>query len=170
MNRGSTGMCAKPPPLHSTDPQQPTVARSNLYFKFADDTTVVGLINNGDETNYWSEVSRLACCYKDNNLLLDVEKTKEMVVDFRRAYAQLAPLIINNATVERVKSTKFQCILYIQYSVYIVLYIYSRTVYTIVHYTVHCSIYSLLETDFTVLTTSFHGLFVKRIYPRKEFC
>ncbi len=33
---------------------------SNLFIKFADDTTVVGLISNRDETNYRSEVSRLA--------------------------------------------------------------------------------------------------------------
>ncbi len=34
--------------------------KSNLFIKFADDTTVVGLISNRDETNYRSEVSRLA--------------------------------------------------------------------------------------------------------------
>ncbi len=49
---------------------------------FADDTTVVGLISNRDETNYRSEVSRLAGWCSDNNLSLNVEKTKEIVVDF----------------------------------------------------------------------------------------
>ncbi len=33
---------------------------SNRFIKFADDTTVVGLISNRDETNYRNEVSRLA--------------------------------------------------------------------------------------------------------------
>ncbi|MCJ8737656.1 hypothetical protein PDJAM_G00026540 [Pangasius djambal] len=73
---------------------------------FADDTTVVGLITNKDETDYRSEVSRLAGWCKDN-LSLNVEKTKEIVVDFRRARTQHAPLTINGATVERVSSTKF---------------------------------------------------------------
>ncbi len=50
---------------------------SNLFIKFADDTTVVGLISNRDETNYRSEVSRLAGWCSDNNLSLNVEKTKE---------------------------------------------------------------------------------------------
>ncbi len=43
----------------------------------------------------------------DNNLSLNVEKTKEIVVDFRRVHTQYAPLTINGATVERVSSTKF---------------------------------------------------------------
>ncbi len=80
---------------------------SNLFIKFADDTTVVGLISNRDETNYRSEVSRLAGWCSDNNLSLNVEKTKEIVVDFRRVHSLHAPLTINGATVERVSSTKF---------------------------------------------------------------
>uniref|UniRef100_A0A9J8CRL9 Alkylated DNA repair protein AlkB homologue 8 N-terminal domain-containing protein n=1 Tax=Cyprinus carpio carpio TaxID=630221 RepID=A0A9J8CRL9_CYPCA len=43
----------------------------------------------------------------DNNLSLNVEKTKEIVVDFRRVHTQHVPLTINGATVERVSSTKF---------------------------------------------------------------
>ncbi len=80
---------------------------SNLFIKFADDTTVVGLISNRDETNYRSEVSRLAGWCRVNNLSLNVEKTKEIVVDFRRVHNQHAPLTINGATVERASSTKF---------------------------------------------------------------
>ncbi|KAL0149801.1 hypothetical protein M9458_054849 [Cirrhinus mrigala] len=80
---------------------------SNLFTKFADDTTVVGLISNNDETIYRSEVSRLARWCSDNNLSLNVEKTKEIVVDFRRVHTQHAPLSINGASVERVNSTKF---------------------------------------------------------------
>ncbi len=85
----------------------PPSHNSNLFIKFADDTTVVGLISNRDETNYRSEVSRLAGWCRDNNLSLNVEKTKEIVVDFRRVHTQHAPLTINGATVERASSTKF---------------------------------------------------------------
>ncbi len=70
-------------------------------------TRLVGLISNRDETNYRSEVSRLAGWCSDNNLSLNVEKTKEIVVDFRRVHSLHAPLTINGATVERVSSTKF---------------------------------------------------------------
>ncbi len=68
---------------------------------------MVGLISNRDETNYRSEVSRLAGWCSDNNLSLNVEKTKEIVYDFRRVHSLHAPLTINGATVERVSSTKF---------------------------------------------------------------
>ncbi len=67
----------------------------------------MGLISNRDETNYRSEVSRLAGWCSDHNLSLNVEKTKEIVVDFRRVHSLHAPLTINGATVERVSSTKF---------------------------------------------------------------
>ncbi len=52
-------------------------------------------------------MSRLAgwCC--DNNLFLNVEKTKEIVVDFRRVHTRPAPLTNNSATVKRLSSTKF---------------------------------------------------------------
>ncbi|KAK2886828.1 hypothetical protein Q8A73_020774 [Channa argus] len=75
--------------------------------KFVDDTTVVGLISNNDETNYRSELRRLAGCCSDINLSRNVEKTKEIVVDYRRALTQHTPLTINGANVERVSSTKF---------------------------------------------------------------
>ena len=85
------------PPLHN----------SNSIIKFADDTTVVGLISNNDGTNYRSEVSRLTSWCRHNNLSLNVEKTKEIVVDFRRAHTQHPSLSTNGAAVERVSSTKF---------------------------------------------------------------
>ncbi len=57
---------------------------SNHIIKFADDTTVVGLISNNDETHYREEVAQLAEWCGTNNLSLNVEKTKEVVLDFRR--------------------------------------------------------------------------------------
>ncbi|KAK0154368.1 putative RNA-directed DNA polymerase from transposon BS [Merluccius polli] len=80
---------------------------NNLFAKFADDTTVVGLINHNNESNYREEVSQLAEWCRDNNLSLNVQKTKEIVVDFRRASTQHPPLTINGDAVERVSSTKF---------------------------------------------------------------
>ncbi|XP_058613140.1 uncharacterized protein LOC131528177 [Onychostoma macrolepis] len=61
---------------------------SNHIIKFADDTTVVGLISNNDETHYREEVAQLAKWCGTNNLSLNVSKTKEVVM-------------------ERVSSTKF---------------------------------------------------------------
>ena len=47
-----------------------------LSFKFADDTTVLGLITENDETVYREEVRDLIVWCKDNNLSLNMIKTK----------------------------------------------------------------------------------------------
>ncbi|KAM9817931.1 uncharacterized protein ACBT44_008375 [Syngnathus typhle] len=79
----------------------------NRIVKFADDTTLVGLITKGDETQYRLEVDLLTTWCRDNNLLLNVDKTKEIVVDFRKGHTQHLPLTIDGAVVERVSSAKF---------------------------------------------------------------
>ena len=55
-------------------------ARHNsiTIIKFVDDTPVVGLITDNDETVYREEVRDLAMWCQDNNLSLNVIKTKEM--------------------------------------------------------------------------------------------
>ncbi len=80
---------------------------SNHIIKFADDTTVVGLISNNDETHYREEVAQLAEWCGINNLSLNVGKTKEVVMDFRRNSVNHPPLTIDSSTVGRVSSTKF---------------------------------------------------------------
>ena len=57
---------------------------SNTIIKSADNTTVVGLITDNDETAYREEVRDLAVWCQDNNLSLNVIKTKEMIVDYRK--------------------------------------------------------------------------------------
>ncbi|KAF7700471.1 hypothetical protein C0J45_2348, partial [Silurus meridionalis] len=52
--------------------------------KFADDNTVIGLIDDGDKSAYRSEVQQLAVWCSHNNLELNTLKTVEMFVDFRR--------------------------------------------------------------------------------------
>ncbi|KAI3377327.1 hypothetical protein L3Q82_008530, partial [Scortum barcoo] len=77
----------------------------NTIIKFADDTTVIGLITGDDETAYREEVRALTSWCQDNNLQLNVSKTKELIVDFRRRQREEhAPLSINGTTVERVNS------------------------------------------------------------------
>ena len=57
---------------------------SNSIIKFADDTTVVGLITNNDKTAYREEVRALRGWCQENNLSLNVNKAMEMIVDFRK--------------------------------------------------------------------------------------
>ncbi|KAL7861169.1 hypothetical protein AOLI_G00175180, partial [Acnodon oligacanthus] len=80
---------------------------SNHIIKFADDTTVVGLISENDESAYREEVQRLTDRCGANSLSLNVDKTKEMVVDFRRVRSDHPPPNITGSAVEIVRSTKF---------------------------------------------------------------
>ncbi len=81
---------------------------STSIIKFADDTVVLGLISNNDETTYLNEVERLTSWCQDNCLSLNVSKTKELIVDFReRQQRPYTPLMISGTPVERVSSFKY---------------------------------------------------------------
>ena len=81
---------------------------TNHVVKFADDTAVVGLISGGDEFAYREEVATLEKWCADNNLSLNVSKTKEIVVDYRRKIEEeLQPVTINGSVVERVDTFKY---------------------------------------------------------------
>ncbi len=75
--------------------------------KFADDTTLICLIQDGDESAYRQEVKELAVWCSLNNLELNTLKTVEMIVDFRRNPPALPPLTIMNNTVTAVESFRF---------------------------------------------------------------
>ncbi len=70
--------------------------------KFADDTTLIGLIQDGDESADRQGVKELAVWCNFNNLELNTLKTVEMIVDFRRNPPALPPLTIMNSTVTAV--------------------------------------------------------------------
>ena len=75
--------------------------------KFADDTTVEGIISMGDESAYRQEVDHLVSWCDDNSLELNTSKTKEMIVDFRRNPTPINPLVINGQNIEIVDTFKF---------------------------------------------------------------
>ncbi len=75
--------------------------------KFADDTTVISLIQDGDESAYTQEVEQLAVWCSHNNLELITLKTVEMIVDFRRNPPPLSPLTIIDRFSAAVESFKF---------------------------------------------------------------
>ncbi|KAJ0033628.1 hypothetical protein NQD34_000735 [Periophthalmus magnuspinnatus] len=65
--------------------------------KFADDTTLIGLISDSDESAYRREVDRLVSWCSSNNLELNAQKTVEMIVDFRKVTAPLPPLTLTDS-------------------------------------------------------------------------
>ena len=55
---------------------------SDQIDKISNDTTMVGLITNNNEAPDREELEKLNAWYKANNFFLNVNKTKEMVIDF----------------------------------------------------------------------------------------
>ena len=85
LNTGAAQGCVQSPLLYSLFTHDCVASHaSNSIIKFEDDTTVMGLIINNDETAYREEVRALGVWCQENNLSLNVNKTKEMIVDFRK--------------------------------------------------------------------------------------
>ncbi|KAI3352397.1 hypothetical protein L3Q82_005355 [Scortum barcoo] len=75
--------------------------------KFSDDSAVVGCIREGEEGEYRTLVDNFVEWSKWNHLRLNVNKTREMVIDFRRKKMPSQPLRIRGEVVDEVEDYKY---------------------------------------------------------------
>ena len=74
--------------------------------KFADDTTVSGFIINNDKVLYRTQVDDTVESGDENDLILNVPKTKEMIIDFCKNKLPIEPIVIKGIPVEQVDAFK----------------------------------------------------------------
>ncbi|KAK3572527.1 hypothetical protein QTP86_034317 [Hemibagrus guttatus] len=108
ISTGSPQGCVLSPLLFSLYTNGCTSGHQSVkLLKFADDTTLIGLISDGDESAYRGEIDRLVSWCSMNNLELNSLKTVEMIVDFRKNPAPLPPVILCDSLVSSAESFHF---------------------------------------------------------------
>ncbi|KAK3531919.1 hypothetical protein QTP70_034420, partial [Hemibagrus guttatus] len=108
ISTGSPQGCVLSPLLFSLYTTSCTSGHQSIkLLKFADDTTLIGLISDGDESAYRGEIDRLVSWCSMNNLELNSLKTVEMTVDFRKNPAPCPPVILCDSPVSSAESFCF---------------------------------------------------------------
>ena len=81
-------------------------AANTFIIKFADDAAIVSLQESAD-LEYRNVVNSFISWCKENFLILNTKKTKEMIIDFRKASDSLEPISIDNDEIEIVTKYKY---------------------------------------------------------------
>ena len=95
------------PALYSIYTDSCRSSSSNInIIKFADDTAIQGLLNSTTDS-YFNEIETFCKWCKDHSLHLNVSKTKEVIIDFRKKQNKHLAVEIDNQVVEQVDNYKY---------------------------------------------------------------
>ena len=109
LNTGSPQGCVLSPllfVLYTNELNQRNYLQTKVI-KFADDTAILGLISNNEESEYMQCIREVGDWCKGNGLLLNVEKTKEIAFDWRKAKTCLEDVNMEGKIIERVEQAKY---------------------------------------------------------------
>ncbi|KAK1788520.1 hypothetical protein P4O66_016944 [Electrophorus voltai] len=109
LSTGAPQGCVLSPPRYSLYTYDcVATSSSTTIVKFTDDTVIIGLILDNNERTYLEEIKHLENLCQENNLLLNVSKTKELIVDCsKKQERHYQPVRINGTTVERADSFRY---------------------------------------------------------------
>ena len=101
-NTGASQGCVLSPTLFTLSTSDcRCTAQDTLLMKFSDDTSLTGLITTSEnENSFCCAVEKLVSWCRDNQLLLNVSKTREIVLDFMTVPPTPYPLVRNGEEVE----------------------------------------------------------------------
>lgn len=75
--------------------------------KFSDDTALLGLISYGDDRAYREEIDSFVSWCDSHFLQLNVAKTQELIIDFRKKKQTVVPVFIKGKPIETVDTYKY---------------------------------------------------------------